>query len=117
MIGTVKHFLSFFGQRTKPGYGLTETSMEGLEWRGAASSIQGNVEGVRAPTLVVAATCADHMVQGEITYDHSAAKDKEIVGIEGSNHSFQACKPEYGDVAKRAYDYVDEWLTKPGRFL
>ena len=29
--------------------------------------------------------------------------------------SFNACKPQYGDVAKRAYDYVDEWLTKPGR--
>ena len=116
MMVTARHFLSFFGQRTKPGYGLTATSIDGVEWRGTPSSIQGNVEGVRAPTLVVAATCADHMVMGEITYDHSAAKDKEIVGVEGANHGFQPCKPQYGDVAKRAYDYVDEWLRKPGRF-
>ena len=112
---TVRHFLSFFGQRTKPGYRLTADSIEGLEWRGTASSIQGDVEGIHVPTLVVAATCADHMVMGEITYDHSAAKDKDLVGIEGSNHGFQPCKPQYGDVAKRAYDYVDSWLSKPGR--
>lgn len=113
---TVRHFLSFFGQRTRPGYGLTEDSIDGIEWRGTASSIQGDVEGIRVPTLVVAATCADHMVMGEITFDHSAAKDKELVGVEGSNHNFQPCKPQYGDVAKRAYDYVDGWLSKPGRF-
>ena len=62
------------------------------------------------------ATCARSVVLLEIAYDHSSAKDKELVGVEGANHSFQACKPEYGDTYKRTFDYVDGWLSKPGRF-
>ena len=56
------------------------------------------------------------MIYLETGYDLSAAKDKEFVGVEGGNHTFQACKPEYGDPAKHAFDYVDSWLMKPGRF-
>jgi hypothetical protein len=52
----------------------------------------------------------------ETAYDLSAAKDKEFVGVEGADHDFKPCKPEYGDPAKRAFDYVDGWLMKAGRF-
>jgi hypothetical protein len=31
-------------------------------------------------------------------------------------HGCRPCKPEYGDTFTRAFDYVDAWLTKPGRF-
>jgi hypothetical protein len=27
----------------------------------------------------------------------------------------QPCKPEYGDTSKRAFDYLENWLKKPGR--
>jgi pimeloyl-ACP methyl ester carboxylesterase len=117
MNGTVKHFLSFWGQKTKPGYTVTASGIEGVEWRGAPSSLQGSVEGIRVPTLVVSATCGPHLVVGEITYDHAAARDKDYVAVEGATHGFTPCKPQYGDTSKRAFDYLDGWLTKPGRFL
>ena len=61
-------------------------------------------------------TCAPHVVYLEIAYEHSAANDKEMVGVQGANHGLMPCRPEYGDTFKRAFDYADAWLSKPGRF-
>jgi len=65
---------------------------------------------------VMAGTCAIHLIPLEIVFEHSAAKDKEFVAVEGANHSFQPCRPEFGDTRKRTFDYVVAWLSKPGRF-
>jgi hypothetical protein len=74
------------------------------------------MENITVPTLVMAATCAIHVVPLETVFDHSAAKDKEFVGVEGATHGFTPCRPEFGDTKKRAFDYVEAWLKKPGRF-
>jgi len=114
--GTVRSFLSFMAMRTKPDYGITEDRITGVEWRSVANSLPGSVQGIKVPSLFMPGTCASHVVFLETAYDLSAANDKEFVGVEGGNHYFQACKPEYGDPAKHAFDYVDSWLMKPGRF-
>jgi pimeloyl-ACP methyl ester carboxylesterase len=113
---TVRHFLSFLALRTTADYALSESGVSGIVWRSSANSAPGNVEGIKVPTLVMAGTCWPHMVDHEITFDHSAAKDKEFVAVEGADHNFRPCKPEHGDTFTRAFDYVDGWLTKPGRF-
>ena len=113
---TVKTYLSFQGLRVSPDYHMTEDNIVGVDWRSTPNSIEGNVQGIRIPTLIVSGTCAPHIVYQEIAYDLSAAQDKDIVGVEGANHGLTACKPQYGDTSKRAYDYVDGWLSKPGRF-
>ena len=56
------------------------------------------------------------VVPSEIIYDHLAAKDKTFAAVEGSGHLFNPCKPQYGDTSKRLFDYVGQWLAKPGRF-
>jgi hypothetical protein len=112
---TVRHFLSFYALRTTPEYAVTANDVKGIIWRSAVNSAPGNVEGVRVPTLVIAGTCYGHMVLNEIVFDHSAAKDKAYIAVEGGNHSLQPCKPEYGDTSKRAFDYLEGWLAKPGR--
>jgi hypothetical protein len=112
---TVRHFLSFQALRTTPDFALTEDSMQGIDWRSSGNSAPGNVENISVPTLVMAATCAIHLVPLETVYDHSAAKDKEFVAVEGANHNFSPCRPEFGDTRRRAFDYVDAWLSKPGR--
>jgi hypothetical protein len=50
-------------------------------------------------------------------FDHLAAKDKTFAAVEGALHNFTPCKPEFGDTKKRAFDFMDSWLSKPGRFL
>ena len=109
---TVRHYLSYLAVTTTPAYQLTKDDIKGVDWRSSANSAPGNVENVTVPTLVMAGSCTIHMVPLEITYDHSAAKDKEFVVVEGGDHSFRPCRPEFGDSQKRAFDYVDAWLAK-----
>jgi hypothetical protein len=113
---TVRHFLSFDALTLTPDYALTDSDIRGVVWRSTANSVPGNVEGIHVPTLIMAATCAQHLTTSEIAFDRSAATDKTFVGVEGANHGFQPCKPEYGDTLKRTFDYVDGWLTAAGRF-
>ncbi len=113
---TVRHFLSFLALRTTPDFELTEDSIKGVDWRSSGNSSAGNVENISVPTLVMAGTCAIHLVPLEIVYDHSAAADKQFVAVEGANHAFQPCRPEFGDTRRRTFDFVDGWLSKPGRF-
>lgn len=113
---TVRNFLSFLAMRPSADYKITEDRITGVDWRSVANSIPGSVQGIRVPSLFMAGTCASHVVFLETAFDLSAAKDKEFVGVEGADHHFAACKPEYGDPAKHAFDYVDGWLMQPGRF-
>jgi pimeloyl-ACP methyl ester carboxylesterase len=113
---TVRHYLSFLALRTTADYGMTENDVTGIQWRSTPNSVPGNLEGITVPTLVMVGTCAGHVVLDEIGFHRSAARDKEFVGVEGGDHSFRPCKPQYGDSEKRAFDYVDGWLMKAGRF-
>jgi hypothetical protein len=79
-------------------------------------STTDGAEGITVPTLVQANTCHYLMMQDEVVFDHLASKDKSLAFVEGAVHGFTPCKPEYGDTVKRAFDNVDVWLTKPGRF-
>lgn len=111
-ITTVRQYLSFLAITTTASFQFTRNDIKGVDWRSSANSAPGNVENVTVPTLVMAGSCTIHMIPLEITYDHAAAKDKEFVVVEGGDHSFRPCRPEFGDSQKRAFDYVDAWLSK-----
>jgi pimeloyl-ACP methyl ester carboxylesterase len=113
---SVRHFLSTFALRTTPDYAITEDDIVGVDWHSAYNSPPANAELITAPTLVMAGTCHYLFVPDEIIFDHLAAKDKTYVAIEGANHGFGPCRPQYGDTTKRTYDFLDDWLSKPGRF-
>ncbi len=91
---------------------MTADDIKGVDWRSSANSAPGNVENISVPTLVMAGSCMIHMVPLEIVFDHSAAKDKEFVVVDGGDHYFRPCRPEFGDTENRAFDYVDAWLTR-----
>jgi hypothetical protein len=61
-------------------------------------------------------SCFHFVVPDEIIYDHIAAKDKTYAVVEGAVHDFTPCAAQYGDTKKRSFDFVDSWLSKPGRF-
>ena len=113
---TVRKFLANDAIRTKPGYAFTADDIVGVEWDSSMNSTPGDARGVNVPALVMVMTCHYLVVPGEIIFNHLASKDKILVGVEGALHEFNACKPEYGDTVKRTFDYVDNWLSKPGRF-
>jgi pimeloyl-ACP methyl ester carboxylesterase len=113
---TVRHFLATFALRTTPDYAITEDDIKGVDWHSAYNAPPSNAEKIAAPTLVMANSCMYLIVPDEIIYDHLAAKDKTYAITEGASHDFVACRPQYGDTKKRVYDFVDNWLSKPGRF-
>ncbi|HMF97351.1 MAG TPA: hypothetical protein VKE96_23790 [Vicinamibacterales bacterium] len=114
---TVRRFLGMSAIRTRPDFAFTEDDIVGVDWASAISSTPSNAEGITVPTLVMSMTCHYLVVPGEIVFNHLAARDKQFVLVEGATHNFTGCRPEYGDTLARTFDYVDGWLTHPGRFL
>lgn len=113
---TVRRFLAASAIRTLPGYAITADDITGVDWRSSFMSSPGNAEGITVPTLILSMGCHYLLVPGEIIFDHLAAKDKSFAVVEGATHGFAPCKPDYGDTVKRSFDFVDEWLSRPGRF-
>ncbi|MBC2666103.1 hypothetical protein H7F51_11300 [Novosphingobium flavum] len=112
----VRRFLANDAVRTAPDYALTEDDVKGVDWATSATSTPTAAEGIVVPTLIMTTTCFQFVVPSEIVLDHIPAKDKTLVAVEGSEHFFRACKPEYGDTKKRNFDFVASWLAQPGRF-
>jgi pimeloyl-ACP methyl ester carboxylesterase len=113
---TVRKFLAHSAIRTSGDYAITSDDIVGVDWKSAVNSTPGNAEGITVPALIVSNTCHYLIVPDEIIYDHLGSADKTLAYNEGATHGFTACKPEYGDTVRRAFDYIDKWLQKPGRF-
>jgi hypothetical protein len=113
---TLRHFLANDAIRSTKDFALTEDDVIGVDWKSSMRSTPGSAEGITVPTLVVTMSCNVWVVPNEIIYDHLAAKDKTFAAVEGALHVFTPCKPEYGDTQKRLFDFVADWLYKPGRF-
>jgi hypothetical protein len=112
----VRDYLRANAIRTNANYAITPDDITGVDWKSAYTATPGNAEGVTVPTLVMAMGCHYLIVPAEIIYDKIPAKDKTFAGVEGATHVFTPCQPQYGDVSKRLFDYVDAWISKPGRF-
>jgi pimeloyl-ACP methyl ester carboxylesterase len=116
-VTTVRRFLAGFALRTTPDYNMTEDSITGIDWASSSTSAMSNIQGVTAPTVIVAMTCHYFLVPDEIIYNNSPAKDKQYVLLEGASHVFTPCRPEFGDTSKRLFDFLDDWISHPGRFV
>jgi pimeloyl-ACP methyl ester carboxylesterase len=113
---TVRRFLAASAIRTRADYAITADDIVGVDWSSAMTSTPANAEGVTVPSLVLTMSCHYLVVPDEIIFDHLGSKDKTFAAVEGATHLFNACRPEYGDTAKRLFDFVDGWLREKGRF-
>lgn len=113
---SVRSFLSNDAIRVTSGYGFTADDIVGVDWTSSINSTVGNAEGITVPALVMVMACHYLVVHGEIVFDHLRSNDKTLAAVEGAVHEFTPCRPEYGDTVKRTFDYVEDWLSKPGRF-
>ncbi|HUO22804.1 MAG TPA: hypothetical protein VMU59_09850 [Caulobacteraceae bacterium] len=113
---SLREYLANDAIRTTKDFAFTEDDIVGVDWASSNLGTPAQAESVTVPALLVTNTCFQFVVSAEIVLDHLASKDKEQVGVEGSQHEFTPCKPEYGDTKKRLFDYTADWLAKPGRF-
>ncbi|MDH7639321.1 hypothetical protein [Sphingomonas oryzagri] len=119
---TVRSYLSSYAVRTTPDFGYDATSVHGVDWTSSYASPPGNVQSVSAPLLVMGMTGHWEYLAAETIYGLAKSRDKSIAFVEGAAHLYTTCTKcerhpgEYGDTVKTTYDYIDGWLSKPGRF-
>jgi hypothetical protein len=119
---TVRKFLSTYAVRVTADYGYDADTVRGIDWASSYNCPPGNVEGVTAPLLIMGMTGHWEYMAAETTYEHAKSADKTLAYVEGATHLYTTCtkcekRPgEFGDTQKTTYDYVDAWLSKPGRF-
>jgi pimeloyl-ACP methyl ester carboxylesterase len=113
---SVKRFLTDFATRSTPDYDIKPDDITGIEWNSSYTSTPGNLEGVKAPILIMGMTGHYWIVSAEIAWRHAASADKSLAYVEGATHGFTPCKPcektpgEFGDTERRTFDYVAQWL-------
>ena len=124
---TVRRFLNTFAIRTTPGYGYDASTISGIDWKSSYADEIDSIEGIAKPLLQMGMTGSYEYFWSEIARDHAKSVDKTLAYVEGALHSFAPCTQcalakglpadHYGDTIKTLYDYVDKWLSKPGRFI
>ncbi len=119
---TVRNFLSTYAIRVTDDFGYDADSVHGIDWTSSYSSPAGNIEGVKVPLLTMGMTGHWEYLAAETIYEHAKSADKTLVFVEGATHVYTNCTKcektpgQFGDTQKTTYDYVDGWLSKPGRF-
>ncbi len=120
---SVRNFLSSYAVRTNKDFGYTADWVNGVEWTSSYSNPPGNIQGVTVPLLTLGMTGGWEGLAAETIYEHAKSADKQIAFIEGATHGYSTCvrcettPGQFGDTVKTTYDYVDGWLSKPGRFM
>jgi hypothetical protein len=121
---TVTGYLSSYAIRVTSDFGYSETSeVRGIDWRSSYATSVGNVEAIRVPLLTLGMTGGWEGLAAETIHAHAASQDKWLAFIEGATHLYTTCTRcettpgQYGDTIKTTYDYIDLWLSKPGRLL
>lgn len=121
---TVANYLSSYATRTTPDFGYGETSeIRGVVWNSNYANPPGNVEQIHVPLLALGMTGGWEGLAAETIYEHAASQDKALAFVEGATHVYTPCKAcektpgQFGDTVKNLFDYVDGWVSKPGRFL
>jgi hypothetical protein len=119
---TVRKFLGTFAVRVNDDFAYDEDSIRGVDWTSSYTTPAASVQNIKVPLLTMGMTGHWEYLAAEIIYEHAASADKSIAFVEGANHGYTTCTRcektpgQFGNTVKTTYDYIDSWLSKPGRF-
>ncbi|MGN0657116.1 MAG: alpha/beta hydrolase [Ruminiclostridium sp.] len=117
LITTVRQFLSERGVTAGENYHISAEGVTGVQWDRSYNCTPANVRHIHAPILCMGMTGSHEFLAAEEIYRNAGSQDKEIAFVEGANHMFRTINEKYGDTEQIVYDYADQWLSMPGRFL
>ncbi len=122
-VGTVRSYLTEHAVLATEEYAIHEDRVTGIDWDHVYNCTPGNIKHVTVPLLAMGMTGSYEYLAAEEIYNNAAAKDKSLAFVEGAAHMFTANRAieeypgQFGDTEKLLFDYVDQWLETPGRFL
>lgn len=126
LVTTVKDFLRTFSIRALPDYGVDEFGVHGVDFSSSWGATYNNVGGITKPLLQMGFTGSYEYSFAEGARARAKAADRTLAYVEGPVHGFRPCTEcavahgfpanHYGDTVKTLYDFIDSWLSKPGRF-
>ena len=120
---TVRAFLSERAVYAKPDYYFHADGAAGVDWDNVYSSAVPNMRKVSVPLLCMGMTGGYEFLASEVIFDNAASADKTLTFVEGATHNFspehevKKFPGQFGDTEKLTFDYIDNWLSTPGRFL
>jgi hypothetical protein len=119
---TVRDYLRTLAVRLSDDFRFDADSIQGVDWSSSYALPAGSVRTVTVPLLTLGMTGHWEYLAAEIIYENASSRDKSIAFVEGATHVFTPCSAcettpgQFGDTLKTTYDYVDRWLSQPGRF-
>lgn len=123
---TVRKFLSTWAIRTTEGYGYDASSFHGIDYKSSYADEVDSIQGITKPLLQMGMTGSYEFIASETVREYARSADKTLAYVEGAVHGFTPCTEcavakglapnYYRDTVKTLFDYIDGWLSKPGRF-
>jgi hypothetical protein len=123
---SVNKFLSTWAIRTTNDFIYDDDSLPGIDWKSSYANPVDGAMGIAKPLLVMGMTGGNEFFGAETIYENAKTIDKTLAFVEGATHGWTPCTEcatakglpadYYGDTVKTLFDYVDGWLSKPGRF-
>jgi hypothetical protein len=119
---TVRKFLGSYALRVGNDFSFDADSIRGVDWASSYTAPPASVRHVKVPLLAMGMTAPWEFLTAELVYENAASADKSIAFVEGATHGYTPCAKcektpgQFGDTVKTVYDYIDGWLSKPGRF-
>ena len=114
---TARTFLSTSAIKTS-GYRLTGDSIKGVDWASSNTSTVINVQGIKAPLLIMSMTAHYWLVPSEMYYNAATkTRSKTLAYVYGAMHTFNPCMAcgstpnQFGDTVSEVFTYASNWLA------
>jgi hypothetical protein len=92
-------------------------TLDGIDWCSTNSTTPCGAAAINVPVLVTAMGGHTFIRDGEIIFEATKSRDKEMIVIEGETHNFDPCTAceqtpgQFSNVTKNHFDYVAKWIT------
>ncbi|KAJ5784990.1 uncharacterized protein N7503_010202 [Penicillium pulvis] len=120
---TVRRFLSTFAIRVKDTFSIEVDGFDGIDYASSQTAPHAAIAGVKVPLLTMGMTGHYEYLNAEKLHLQATSNDTSIAFVEGAQHGIITCTEcesypgEYGNTAETCFNYIGQWLAKPGRFL
>ncbi|KAE8377953.1 hypothetical protein BDV26DRAFT_304703 [Aspergillus bertholletiae] len=120
---TVRRFLSTFAIRVSDKFNIGVDNLDGIDYASSQTAPHASVRGIHVPLLTMGMTGHYEYLNAEKLHLNAVSNDTAIAFVEGAQHTINTCTEcesypgEFGNTVVTCFDYVADWLAKPGRFL